>query len=213
MKKIGLILVIVLSIFMNKFELQAQCGQGFTEKIVQMQVGECQYMVRLCVKCIYGISPYPNEVKLMDYRQLPSTPECTQALTYQEVIDYIMSQIQTYGFISTYLCNLQPTAPPCEQGQLTVKFVQGFCYKWVCQLYLGQVVTVTYLCDSDNRCETTFSYCWMSAPAPGHIERTLISKVKVGTPDCTLEGWQVPIPTVPGTESECFILHTECNPL
>lgn len=209
MKRIAIILVVVLSIFMNKFEVQAQCGIGFTEKIITMQVGECEYNVRLCVKCIYTPSPYPNEVKLMGFWQLPSDPQCIQTLTYQQVVNYIMSQIQTFDFIRTYLCDLQPTAPPCEQGQLNVKFIQFLCYKWACQLYQGQVITATYLCDSDNRCETTYSYCWISDPLPGHMQKTLISgPTQIGTPNCTLEGWDVIIPTVPGTESECFIHHT-----
>lgn len=203
-----LLAVAITAFFVFQGQAIAQCPDGYTPRTVYMTINGCPYQVDLCVSCSVG--PVPSSVSVIGLLQIPQTPPCVQTWTFQQVLQEVESQVSTWDYMYTYLCDPM-TAPPCP-NQAYNSMNHWVCWKIQCIEYLGEITLYYVACDYDNYCEETYSWCWQADEHGGHYVRTSYEHHMVGSINCTLEGWQIHVPTVPGTESECYIYHTPCNP-
>jgi hypothetical protein len=193
-------------------ELSAQsCQSGFTPKTVSMTINGCNYDVFFCVKCQTG--PFPGEVIFMGFVQ--SLPACTQTLTPQQVLDAILNQMNIPAFIWSICPESQQNVGPCPSQAATFSHHIPVCWKMERRMYLGVHDRIYYsFCDEENMvtCDETYYICFNNVPPPGHFERhTLLGPSLSGTPNCSLESWEVEIPTELYTPTECYRFNTECD--
>jgi hypothetical protein len=205
MKAIPVILFLL--IFSLSFEANAQCQTGFTPRTVNMNVNGCMYQVDICVKCPFTSGP--TEVYIRSITQIPQHPPCTQSWTFQQVHDYINSQLQTSSFLDLYMCQTPYNPPPCPDQSDPIIFRHWVCWNIELISYFGEDHIVYRPCDYDNWCEEIFTVC----KSGNNYQWTRISgPTLIGTVSCTLEGSSVPIPTQYNTPTSCYIYHTPCNP-
>jgi hypothetical protein len=79
------------------------------------------------------------------------------------------------------------------------------------RMYLGVHDRIYYnFCDEFNlvTCVETFTLCFQD---PNYIKTRISGPSLSGTPNCSLESWEVEIPTEFYTPTECFRFSTECD--
>jgi hypothetical protein len=203
--------IVFLMIISLGSEAKSQCQSGFTPVTVPMTINGCNYDVFFCVKCQTG--PFPGEVLLTGFVQ--SLPVCTQTLTAQQVFDAIQNQMNIPAFIWSICPGSQQGILPCPEFSFTFDYHTPVCWKMERRMYLGVHDRIYYnFCDDFNlvTCDETFTICFEPFPAPGHYVKTRLSGPTLsGTPNCSLESWEVEIPTELYTPTECYRFNTECD--
>lgn len=189
-----------------KSEVQAQCDSTWTHVIDTVTVDGCQYEVDLCILCRYA---YPGEVKINSYKNIDS---CSTVLNPAEIGQGVIVQLSTWGTLFFDNCQ-QGGLPPCDVGSREFNYSIPICWQ--------ATLLVHDPSNSDNNiymyepcegaiCEVTYSFCM--GPM-GHEKTVITSSLKNGPITCTTEGHDIELPTgYVGEYSECYFLHTPCNP-
>ena len=193
----------LLTVGMNSEAEAGLCDLGGAEVKDTVSVDGCDYEIRLCIYCKPN---YPGEVKIHSYRLLYG---CYTTLTDQEIYDSIIAQITTSAYI---ILHCEKEIPPCNGTErLNVIFEYPICWKIVLySINQNPDLNIYYYlpCDDDSYCEVTYSYC---IDALG-LHTSASNGTLIGTPNCTLESWEITKPTsYVGEESDCYIIHTPCN--
>lgn len=211
-KSIVVFILFVIAFVANPYQNKAfsQCDVGFTPRTVTIFVNGCVYEVYLCVKCAsISTGPLPTEVKIMGYDKL-DLPYCIQTWDDEQVKSYIFNTCKTFSFIITNLCTnpLPEGIPNCPQKSEVIRFWTFPCWFMEKVNYLGEDKIQYRSCDYDTYCYQEISYCYDN----GQIVQTIEVQQMVGTVSCTLEAFEVDVPTEYDTPTECYIYHTQCNP-
>lgn len=188
-------------------------GQPCTTLLDTLTIAGCPYEFEICVYC--GLS-YPGYVKVMGYRKLD--PNCINALTDVQLIQQALTQLNSPSSLWLEFC--QPFVPPCdEEARKVVTWQIPMCVN--ARLYgivppnppaFPDVRYEYYIRScSDSYCSIEYEYC---RDEFGVIHYNVNSYTPTtGTLGCSLEGWQVELPTEEiGETSDCYIIHTPCNP-
>lgn len=194
----------------SEAEAKDPCPPGWTTLIDTVTVDGCDYEVELCVYCQFAL---PGKVRFNHYRNID---DCATLLNPSEIEDEIISQIVTFAY--SYFDYCQFLLPPCDQKpRKKITFDIPICMK--AHLYykapppLNDYRYLYLPCGDDAYCSVTYSYCVDYFGVAHHT-------VDPGSTShnfpysCTKEGYEIiPLPTGSvGDESECYIIHTPCNP-
>ena len=201
--KLSLLLVVFSTIFLLGFSESKSC-QDVT---VSMTVFNCPFDVEFCVDCPIG--PAPGTISIN--RIIISDPTCFSNTGHNlgDLYQEIWLMANNYEFINFYLCQAF-NAPPCPTQSTEISFNHWICWKVQCFEYFGEIVTDVVPCEYDSYCKETWTWCYYG-PDDKYISTPGIPTF-YGDPDCDLKPYEITIPTVPGTESDCFEMPTACNP-
>jgi hypothetical protein len=190
-----------------KSEVKAQPCSIVVDTLV---LGGCPYEVELCIFC--G-NAYPGYVEVNKITQLTG---CSSSLTMEELIQTAIKKASS----ALWFDYCQYTAPPCDGSDRKVVTVKvPICWRAGLQ-YASQAQENRYIyfpCNTDEYCEVKYKYCF----DPLSVLQSTIDTIMPHYPaDSTLtcfgsEADDIELPTYPmlnGTMSDCFILHTPCNP-
>lgn len=176
-----------------------------------LNIGGCPYEIDVCVYC--GLS-YPGYAEIKGIR--PIDPNCTSTLPFYQVMQQAYTQLTNVATIWLDYC--QPLLPPCE-GTIRKPFKWRIALCWYARLEFSKPGPnndrhLIMPCEDSPYCEVEYEYCVDEYGMVHHTEDTSIILIE---PNCTLEGYEVILPddfigNLPGDESDCFILHTPCNP-
>lgn len=208
---LGVVLFSIAFGFRSDAEAKDPCPTGWTNIKDTVLIQGCEFEIDLCVLCQFA---YPGRVKIgpEGIRQLDANT-CVTTLNAEELVAEAISQVSTNANLWFDFC--QYNLPPCEQKpRKEIKVEIPICWKVLLYDITSNPTDYFYLyypCDDDAYCEVTWEYC---VDTNGIVHHTEGSGTKVNwAPKCTLEGYQVPLPTgYIGEESDCYILHTVCNP-
>lgn len=202
-----LILIVSILMFTNFTESQAQCTYPWQHMVEVVTVDGCDYQVDLCVWCRYS---YPGEVRVNSYRNIGS---CSTTLNPAQITQQIYTQLMSTYSLWYNIC--ASNLPPCKNSPPLVFNLQTpLCWK-IQLIYIDidpkKNIYVGIPCDDDAYCYSEHQYC---------IDKYGVKHHTVGgylgynfPPDCAeTEGYEIKIPTVLNEESDCYILHTVCNP-
>jgi hypothetical protein len=177
-----------------------------------LTIAGCQYEIDLCVYC--GLS-YPGYIEIDTIRTID--PNCVNHLSQEQLIKQAF--LQLYNEASIWLKFCQPLVPPYD-GPLReiIEWRMPFCWK----LQLVHITvpippdtefeyTYNYIpCSKNEYCAVEVEYC---RDKNGVLQHTVNNNVPTGFPLCRIEGYDLDKPIIYiGEESDCFILHTPCNP-
>jgi len=198
----------VIIFFSYQSESKAQCPTGWTNVKVPLTINGCQYELDLCVYC----SPLGNinQTQILSITKLPSIHNCIQTWTFQQVVNYVNSQIGTSSFYNSYLCP-NMTIPPCnDPNRITRKYYDWTCWRVKKIMYFGQEHIVYAPCENSAYCYKEVDICIFN----GIVRETVVSGPTLmnGPINCTLEGSDIPVPSNYDEWSDCYIYHTDCNP-
>ena len=209
MKKLIFMIVIALSFIATI--AYSQCPPDYTPRKVEILINGCPYDVELCVKCSV-LGYLPDCVAVSGFIKKPTSPVCTTdvGLSAQQKLAYIESQVENPDFWNTWLCSPVVPPPPCPSQSDPITILHFYCWKMVGVIYFGEFGIHYQVCNTDAWCEETITWCY--DPIANEYQRTTSGPTNVGTKSCSLEGWQVTVPTEEDEESECYIYHTPCNP-
>lgn len=203
--------IIAAMIFLlNTQETNAQCPTGWTAVSINMTINGCPYKLDLCAYC----SPLGNirQTKIRSLTQIITVPACVQSWTFQQVLNYVNAQIQTMSFYMQYLCP-NYNYPPCEppSGVTSRTYNEPICWHVKKIMYFDEEHHIYAACDGSAYCETVKEYCIESG---GGVRQTTVSgpTLRDGPISCTLEGSEITVPSSYDVWSDCYILHTGCNP-
>lgn len=209
--KIYSVIALTLGLFLisgSSIELKSQ---PCTTMVDTLTIDGCDYEVTLCVYC--GLA-YPGYLTVESMKLISSG--CTTTLDPNELMQRAYTQVSTVSVMWYNYCqyHLPPCGGPEPPKEMTVR--QYYCWKVKLDYYDAVDSTNYYLflpCNTDDYCEVTYEYCVDSL---GVVQKNLSSSRTDATSiDCTEEGEDIEIPEHPdpvGTESDCYILHTPCNP-
>jgi len=202
--KINIVLLLILTSLTFFFSLNKSfsCPAGYTSITQVVTVGDCDYSVDLCVKCPTG--PVPGFITFTGFRL--TNPNCNNSLNIQQVFHGIINQISVFPFIQQLCAQLQ--APPCPSAT-SITFRYPICLFKEKIRYFDNDYIVFYTCDNSAFCEDTWKYCWMGNE---FIKEHVSGPYLYGLINCELEFWDVPNPVKYNEPTECFKLHTICNP-
>lgn len=197
-----------------KSEAGAACPSGYTSKTINMNVGGCIYEFDICYKC----SPLGQGATKVEFGSWPTliNPGCTPTIPFSDVIDYIISQIQTPSFIFSELCTFNPNVPPCNgpPPPYLITFNIPQCWQAEVIMYFGNK-TVYFSPCSEDMCEATYTIC---KDGSGNNLITLVPPAIGSTPSChgTEPTFPFPDPTDLVNEplnipTPCYIYHTPCD--
>ncbi|MCB0703565.1 MAG: hypothetical protein KDC55_12735 [Ignavibacteriae bacterium] len=193
-----------------KSEAEALCPTGYSTKTINMNVGGCIYEFEICYKC----SPLGAGATKVQLGTTPTliTPGCVPTVPFNQVIDYILSQIQTPAFLFSEICIFNPNIPPCDgpPPPYLVTFYLPQCWQAEVIYYFGSN-TIYFSPCSEDYCETTYSIC---VDGSGNKIMTALLPSIGSTPSCS--GQEPPIPFInpsypPHTKTPCYIYHTPCD--
>lgn len=197
----------LLTVGMKSDLLSKHCKSPYQTIIDTITVDGCQYEVDLCVFC--GVA-YPGEVIINSVRNIGS---CAPTLTQDQIISQIYSQLSTHAYLWFQYC--QFNVPPCSgKARKKIEWKVYTCWKMILVHNDPDPDNRIYLsipCGDDTYCKVTYSYC---VDPFGIVQSNVSSYLGVNWPiTCTLEGYEIIKPiTYVGEESECYIVHTPCNP-
>jgi len=212
MKKYNTALLGIIAVIMfafNTVETQAQCPTGWTAVSVNMTINGCSYKLDLCAYC----SPLGNthQTQIRSITQIITVPACVQTWTFQQVLNYVNSQIQTMSFYMLHLCpnyNYPPCVPPSGVTRRT--YNEPVCWHVKKIIYFGTEHHVYAACDGSAYCETVKEYC--VEPGGAVRETTFSGPTLVNGPiTCTLEGAGITVPSSFDVWSDCYIFNTLCD--
>lgn len=188
-----------------KSEADGQHCKGITI-VDTVTVDGCEYELELCALCRYA---YPGEISNLHYKNIGP---CSTTLNPDQVFQGIMSQISTYAYL--WFDHCVKNIPPCngtERREIT--FNIPIC--WHAKLIVEDPIDPDnniYLyeqCVDEAECYVTYSYC---KDAFNNVQKEVKEFYSFGTPDCKLEAEYVVLPTALGDSSDCYHIHTPCNP-
>ncbi len=203
LKKYSLIIVIgIITMFNLNSNLSAQCPSGSTHHVDTLTVGGCDYIIDMCVNCTVT---HPGTVTFNSITPIDSS--CVSSLTPEQQIKQVMTQTENWAYMYFGVC--ASGAPPCDVEEKRIDFNYPIC--WVVVYDSVNQRNWYYSCD-DAYCRVTYDIC-MEMPGMT-LKKTLISATQVNFPPSCLgtEGSDINFPTTHNGESECFTLHTLCNP-
>lgn len=192
-----------------KNELEAQPCTNLVDTLL---IDGCYYEVYLCVFC--GAA-YPGYVNVDSLKSLNG---CTNSLDPVELLQQAYSQVATVAMQWYEYC--QPNLPPCTGTERKImKLNINICWKAKLD-YAPLSMENNYLffpCNTDEYCEVEYSYCIDSLGMVQHNITSATSNYNPYTLSCLgSEGYEIELPKYPdddnGTETDCYILHTPCNP-
>jgi hypothetical protein len=203
--KISLALVAILFLlsFGMRSEAVAQCPPYYNHVIDTVTIsGGCSYEVDLCVLCAFS---YPGEIKINKVTALDSS--CSNQ-DPEIILKDIFTQLGNYPSFWFDYCG---AFPPCGMGTERIKIYKPYCWK------LKRLNTVEdryeFLRCSDDACIEIYDFC---TDSNGQTHKVLVSSSSTIPPGveipCHIEGEDLVLPKNAYEESECFILHTLCNP-
>lgn len=183
-----------------KSEAEATCPLGFTSYIDTISVGGCDYIVDMCVECTVT---RPGRVTINTITPLDTS--CLSMLTPDQKINQVLSHISNWAYVWFDACS--KVVPPCNESSKRITFDYPLCWavEW-------DSINARYWyssCDF-SVCSITYDYCMLMPEMI--VQRTVVGHSQTGIPSCTLEGHQVDLPDEFNPVTECFILHTVCNP-
>ncbi|MCB9221784.1 MAG: hypothetical protein H6615_08210 [Ignavibacteria bacterium] len=184
-----------------KSEAEAQCDPGWTHITDTLLVQGCLYEVDLCAQCYVS---HPGKVKINNFRKLDDS--CPDTLDPNETLQQLFSQVSTWAYLWFDQC--QSNIPPCDlDSAKEVTFEYNVCW-------LMKKDTISnrmwYLPCTDEVCTVTYKICMNPDMS---LNTTITNMTPPSIPfGCTLEGYQVVEPIYHNQESDCFVLHTPCNP-
>ena len=170
----------------------------------------CPYEVDLCVYC--GLS-YPGYAIINSVRPLTN---CNSTLDRNELMQLAYTQLATTASIWLNYC--QTLLPPCStQTRTIMKWRMPVCWYAKLEFSIPGANNDRHIilpCEDPEYCEIEYEYCIDDL---GIIHSDPTNTVFPVIPNCVLEGNEVILPddfigSLPGDESDCFILHTPCNP-
>lgn len=135
---------------------------------------------------------------------------CYSTIPEDQIYNAIMAQISTYAYV--FFDNCQGNLPPCTGDDRTqITFNVPICWKAKLGEITPNLIYYFYPCDDDAYCEVTYTYCMGSYGVPQH---STSNPVQYNFPyTCTTQGHEIyPLPTVLGDSTDCYIMHTPCNP-
>lgn len=190
-----------------KSEAEAQPCSIVVDTLI---LGGCPFEVELCVFC--G-NAYPGYVQVNKISPLSG---CSTSLTMEQLIQTAVKKASS----ALWFDYCQYNAPPCSgPSRKSVIAKIPICWSAVLQYAsLAEENRYIYIpCNTDEYCEVEFKYCVDSL---GTLQSTINSITPNYPLDSTLtcfgseaENIQLPVYPLPnGTMSDCFILHTPCNP-
>lgn len=209
MKNFSNILATVLvALFLLSFGIKSEAvGQPCTNMKDTLIIDGCPYEVDLCVYC--GLT-YPGYVKVNQVKQLTN---CASPLDPNELLQQAFTQLSVSPYFWFNYCN--PTLPPCPNKK-KLNFHINVCWKIILYYHDGTSGSEEYIYEpcSDEYCDVEIGYC---RDAEGNLvsEISNVDNTHSGTISCKIEGSVIVKPdyTNPfGTETQCYILHTPCNP-
>jgi hypothetical protein len=193
----NLIIVILIALF--GFNNAISCPTGYTSIAKVITVGDCDYIVDICVKCPTG--PVPGFITLTGFTLVD--PNCNNSLNINQVFEGIKAAIMNFTFIQDLCAQLQ--APPCNEAQ-PITFIWYNCWKKERINYFGVDHIYYSACDYDTYCEITKIYCWNGQD----FTITIVSgPTQNGEPDCPYS--YPPDPENYNEPTNCFRIHTECD--
>lgn len=213
MKKFNIALLGVLAsiiFFYNARDTKAQCPPGWTAVTVTMTINNCPYKLDLCAYC--SMLGNIHETQIRSITQIITSPPCIQTWDFQQVLNYVNSQIQTMTFFSLYLCpnfNYPPCVPP--SGVTARTYNEPICWHVKKVIYFGEEHHVYAMCDGSAYCKTVKEYC---VEPNGTVRETVVSgpTLENGPIGCTQKGSEITVPSSFDVWSDCYIFHTACNP-
>lgn len=187
-----------------KSEVEAQCSSPWQTTSEIVTVGSCTYLVDLCILCQFS---YPGKIKVNSFRNISG---CTDTLDYGEITQQIFTQLSNPTSIWLNFC--QDTFPPCKNTPRKVyEFETPICWKLVLDNINGTDSTWLALpCDYDAYCYEEHKYCKDKYGVIHHTNGSFFGYNF--PPECKLEGHEIIKPIFLHEESECYIMHTICNP-
>lgn len=184
-----------------KSEAEAQCPSPKLHYIDTLTVGGCDYEVDMCIECTVT---HPGKVTYNSITPLDSS--CVSSLSPEQQIQQVLSQTSNWAYVYFNAC--PQNFPPCDTTAKRITFEYPLC--WTVVLDTNNKRYWYYSCD-DSKCAVTYDIC-MKMPEMT-IQKTLVGgPTFINTPNCYLQGSEIEFPDEHDEESECFILHTPCNP-
>lgn len=196
-----LMVALFLLTFCTKSEALGQCPSGQLHYVDTLLVGGCLYEVDMCIECTVT---HPGRVTYKSVTPLDSS--CVNGLSHNQLLQQVLSQTSNWAYIYFNAC--PQNFPPCDTTAKRITFSYPVC--WTVILDTMNHRYWYSRCDSTS-CDVTYDFC-MKYPEM-NIQKTFVSMTEVNfEPQCTLEGYQIELPDEHNEHSECFILHTPCNP-
>ncbi|MBI5324013.1 MAG: hypothetical protein HZB41_01815 [Ignavibacteriae bacterium] len=196
--------ILIVTLFMLSFTANVysnECPSGYAETFVQMSINGCDYSVHICYNCTPSPSEY-SSIRVFGYA--PLNPNCSQAWTPDQIMQYIYGQVYTPAFFQ----NLCSSIPPCGQGGIYVDYIYEKC--WEMHNHNGIIDFVP--CNLTNcYCYELWLFCWDTLQ-----QKWIATKVYGPSPSCVedfcgdTQYSQVQQPRN-GETSECFNLWTPCT--
>jgi hypothetical protein len=196
---ISFIIITFTLLILSNVVSKGQCQSGYTQQIITLNIGGCNYDIELCYKC--SVTD-PGEVIINSVIKEPTVPYCS-GWDFVDVVNYANAYLTSGQFIYSMLC-LWTDIPPCEtqRSSKIIKYKMPLCWKELNDYNYYHEHTIKAIpCNSDY-CEVSVKYC---KNAQGEMITTYL--------DVTLHD---EIPNCPEYDNvnfgECFIVKTQCNP-
>lgn len=192
----------LLTLGMKNEAVSKLCSYGGTPVYDTLTVDGCDYVVLVCYTCRYAL---PGEAYIQDYFNLT---ECSTTLNPNEVFQGIMSQISNYAYL--WFDHCQGNVPPCNGKERTeITFNIPICWQAIC-ISNSPLKHLYQQCEDESECFVTYSYC---KDLFNNVHKEVKEFYPSGTRTCVLEGHEIlPLPTSLGDSTDCYIIHTPCNP-
>jgi hypothetical protein len=202
MKKLGLIIVVLLSFVLLTNKTMATCPDGLSQRTNRIMINGCAYDVDICYKCI----TLDGIVRVMVNGIIKVDPNCNQSWTWNQVIQGVFNIVYGPNYIRDYVCN---SLPPCTDPPTGIPqwFSKPLC--WF-KLKVDQSRVKLFACEGSSSCITKWLICWDTQL--GREQRTLVEGPVLDFPSTCPIGPEPPDPVNIGEFSECFTVSTPCNP-
>jgi hypothetical protein len=185
-----------------KSEGVGQCPSGTTHHIDTLTIDTCDYIVDMCIDCT---PTHPGTVSINSITPIDSS--CVSSLTPEQQINQVMAEVENWAYMYFEVC---PSGiPPCDMDVKRITYNYPVC--WVVVYDAVNERNWYYSCD-DAYCRVVYDICWKMPEM--ELQKTQISKTPVNfPPSCEfVEAASITFPTTHNGESDCFVIHTVCNP-
>lgn len=188
----------------SEVEAQPPCDSTWTQKKDTLTISGCKYEIDLCIQCTYA---HPGKVKVNGVKKLDDSCTNSPLITYDQLSAQVISQTSNWAYVYFETCIL--SGPPCDMNDSEiVTYRYPRCWFMVKDTNENQTM---YIPCNDQYCDVEYEYC-VELPSM-NVRLTEIGHTEIGGHilDCTLEGYEVPLPTIHMVPTKCFILHTPCD--
>jgi|GEM_PF-2158033 len=202
LKLFAFIFVAIAFLFLQNEKVNAECPEGFTQKFVNLTIGDCLYSVEICYKCV---GTNIGAIQIFGFGLLDSC-EQDPPISANEIYDSICVKVYNANFIVANLCD---SIPPCDKPPGGVWYMLSWYLCWQKDTDLSENVWY-YPCWTSNAiCRELWRFCW--DPVLG-----IYQHIKEGDTDLSgdynCEEDEEPEDPEPGHTSSCFHFNTPCNP-